>query len=415
MDRERFAMALLRRICLSLVLFALFTIPVARAVAQSDVYTVRDVAVDVTGDTATQARAAALPEAYKQAFGKLVARLVPQGERPYVPDMEAARLEQMVRDFEVEEERASAVRYIAELTVRFQPDAVQQFLRNSGVRYAVTRSKPLVVLPVYGGGNEAVLWDEPNPWRQAWMDYPSDAGLVPMIVPLGDLGDMASINARDALAGDRDGMSSVASNYGAEGAVVARAEASGDAEAGSARIDVVARWYDLASGGTGQQVTDSLRQSEGESLEDLLYRGAESVAEAINESWKQANLLSFQQYQSIIAEVPLDGLRRWREVRRSLAGVSMIDGVDLRALNRRAALVEVSFFGDVGQLQLALSQQDLSLSSDAAMGIWRIASFDYPGTSGSFGGSPTTESGSMQEGSPGAEAENSGAGASEAE
>jgi hypothetical protein len=381
MDRERFAMALPRRIRIFFIVTGLAVFWAGNVAAQSDIYTVRDVAVDVTGDTATEARAAAVPEAYRTAFSQLVERLVPRGERSYVPQLDSARLEQMVRDFEVEEERASAVRYIAELTVRFQPSEVQRVLREAGVRYAVTRSKPVIVLPVYEAGSTSVLWDEPNPWRQAWSEYPSDAGLVPMIVPLGDLSDMASINASQAVAGNRDSMASVATNYGAEGALVAQAQLSGDPEVGSARIDVVSRWYDLTGGSAGQQVSQSLRQREGEDLEDLLYRGAASVSQEINESWKQANLLSFDQQQIIIAQVPLDGLQRWQQVRSRLSGISMIDAVKLRELNRRYALVEVFFFGDPGQLQLALSQRDLSLSSDPDMGVWLISASGYSGDS----------------------------------
>ena len=140
---------------------------------------------------------------------------------------------------------------------------------------------------------------------------------------------------------------------------------------------MVARWYDLSGGGAGQTVTDSLRQREDESLEDLLLRGTESIAGAINESWKRANLISFDQQQSIVAEVPLDSLQRWQQVRSSLQSVSMINGVQLRLLNRRAALVEVSFLGAVDQLQLALSQRDLRLSEDRAGGVWRIAAAGY--------------------------------------
>ncbi|MDX1711697.1 MAG: DUF2066 domain-containing protein [Rhodovibrionaceae bacterium] len=377
-------MALLCRFRIFLILAVL---PVAWAqpsAAQSDIYTVRNVPVDVTADNATQARAQALEEARQKALQSLIDRLVPRNEQGYVPDLSPSRLEQMVRDFEVEEERTSAVRYIAELTIRFNSQAVQRFLQNSRVRYALTRSKPVVLLPVLSTQTGAVLWDEPNPWRQAWSEYPANAGLVPMIVPLGDLSDMAAIDAVEAIAGDQAGLSTVADNYGAVGAVVAQAQTSGDAEAGTARVDVLARWYDLSGGGAGQTVTDSLRQREGEALEDLLYRGADSIASAINESWKQANLISFDQQQSLIAEVRVNGLRQWQQVRSRLQSVSMINGLQLRSLNRLAAMIELSYFGGVDQLQLALSQRDLTLFSDSAAGIWRIAA------SGSAAAEPTT-------------------------
>ena len=34
--------------------------------------------------------------------------------------------------------------------------------------------KPIVVLPVYQDGASIVLWDDPNPWREAWGQRSSD-------------------------------------------------------------------------------------------------------------------------------------------------------------------------------------------------------------------------------------------------
>src|SRR3546814_5337389 len=86
------------------------------------------------------------------------------------------------------------VRYLADLTFRFNPDQVRSLLRGAGVPFAETRSKPVVVLPVFGDSAAGpTLWTGTNPWRDVWAQRRGDDGLVPLTVPLGDLGDLAAV------------------------------------------------------------------------------------------------------------------------------------------------------------------------------------------------------------------------------
>ena len=55
---------------------------------------------------------------------------------------------EVVQGFEVAHERRSGVRYLADFTVHFQPDAVRQMLRQAGVGFVETPSKPVIVLAV---------------------------------------------------------------------------------------------------------------------------------------------------------------------------------------------------------------------------------------------------------------------------
>ena len=65
------------------------------------------------------------------------------------------------------------------------------------------------VCPVYQAGGRSVLWEDPNPWRDAWAQRPR-AGPLHLIVPLGDAGDIAAIDADKARAGDADALAAIA-------------------------------------------------------------------------------------------------------------------------------------------------------------------------------------------------------------
>ena len=74
-----------------------------------------------------------------------------------------------------------------------------------------------MVIPVYQSGATAVLWDDPNPWRDAWAQRPPAAsgapsagtGAVQFAVPLGDAGDIAVIDAAKARAGNAAALANI--------------------------------------------------------------------------------------------------------------------------------------------------------------------------------------------------------------
>ena len=146
----------------------------------------------------------------------------------------------MVQDFSVAGERTSSVRYLADLTFRFRPSAVRSYLQQQGVAFAETRSKPVLVVPIYGAAGQAVLWEEPNPWRATWATREPDDGLVPLSVPLGDLNDVSSIDAEQALDGDRARLSALARRYGAEDVLINQLVLAGDPLAEQATLQVIA-------------------------------------------------------------------------------------------------------------------------------------------------------------------------------
>ncbi len=140
--------------------------------ANSHVFTVTGVAVDVTADTAAAAREAAHAEGHVKALDKLLARLLPGDELSLVRPLKPAEILAYVQDFSVANERTSDVRYLAELTFRFRPEAVRELLRANGLKHAETMSKPVVVLAIFGVEGAAVLWGEGNPWLAAWAARP---------------------------------------------------------------------------------------------------------------------------------------------------------------------------------------------------------------------------------------------------
>ena len=336
--------------------------------AGSHVFTVTGVRVDVTAKTAAAAREAAHAEGHVTAMAKLLARLLPRDEQSLLRPLEAPEILAYVQDFSVGDERTSNVRYLAELTFRFQPDPVRELLRDNGLQHAETMSKPVVVLPIFGAEGEAVLWGEANLWSAAWAARPPGGWLVPLIVPLGDLGDLTAVDAARALNGDVEALGAIARRYGAEDVLITQSVLLGDPVLGQASLQVGT----VRLGRFAQQTTiDTYLQPAGGTAQDLLALAAAAVDAAVQEAWKQGNLLRPGSQRQIAVTVPASRLAELLEVKRRLVGVAAVRGTTVTALSRSKTELAITFVGEEGQLVLAMAQSDLNLALHPGIG-WEL-------------------------------------------
>jgi len=353
--------------------------PAWAAPSAGQVFTILDVSVDTTAKTAAAARELALADGQAEAFRRLMVRLVTMRDRERVPELKLAAIAELVRDFQIDREKTSSVRYLATLRVRFKRDAVRRLLRDSGVAFAETPSKPVLVLPVFRRAGALLLWDEANLWRHAWAALPSSDGLVPMILARGDLKDVNDIGPEQAARGARKPLRAIAARYGAADVLLALASLSTNPASNLAELQVhVSRFGNVAQDRT---LLRSFAADPDQQVVDLLAAAAIAIASEIEETWKTDNLLRFNEESRLTAVVPLGGLGDWVRMRKQLARVASVQASDLLSLSRTAATVRLSYLGDEDQLILALAQRDVSLVRGAVNWELRLRT-EGPGSGG---------------------------------
>jgi len=339
-----------------LVLLVVLVVP-ARADAQ-DIYTVRGVPVDATADSPVAAREQAVREGRRLAFERLIARLVPSTAAASVPPRTDAELGDMVLGFEVANERSSAVRYVASMTYAFDPGRVRGLLTALGVPFAETRSLPVLVISILDSGGGPVLWEEPNPFRTAWTNTVIQTGLVPFIVPYGDIADIRDLTTAQALEGDAGPLGRIAERYGARDVVVVRAtpRAAGAVEVSAQRIGPTG--FDTTLIETVSPPADV----EGPVDDQARYLAAiDRTVTMVEDAWKTDNLIRGGLESRVTVTVPIDSMRRWLAVREALENTVIVSRFDVVQLTRVEALVDLWVNGDAEQLRVALEQRNLRL------------------------------------------------------
>ncbi|WP_234035207.1 heavy-metal-associated domain-containing protein [Aurantiacibacter sediminis] len=148
-------------------------------VASSTDIDVRGIEVNVTGDSAEEARANGWREAQRLAWQQL--------EGPPIPD---SRLESLVAAIVVEEEQIGPRRYIARLGVIFDRQRAGGLLGASGNR---ARSAPMLTLPVMVSDGTQTMFETRNPWQRAWAQYQFGSSAIDYVRPSGAGGESLTL------------------------------------------------------------------------------------------------------------------------------------------------------------------------------------------------------------------------------
>lgn len=360
------------------LLCALFLTPLFSgwpAMAQDGLFSVPDITVDVTAENALKAREQAFGEAQVQAFKVLAARMMPEGEAATFTPPDISVISGMVLDFEVTKEQLSATRYVGTYTFSFNDSAVRSYFGSRNVTYSDVKSRPALILPFLGTGNQTVLWSPFNLWMKAWSRATNlQSGLVPLIVPLGDLDDAQDIGDTEALTYKVDKLSRMLSRYEAAEAVMVVASLSAPLTTQSTDTDpasgiLTIRLYrtDTATPEMMQEL--SLVAGQGQTLASLLDQGVANVRAALQSDWKAKTAAKSSDAAHIEAKAPLSSLNQWTQTKKALDSVYGLENLKVTTITPQFAKLDFTFRGDETRLKLALGQAGLVLVSTAPVPV----------------------------------------------
>lgn len=337
-----------------------------------DIFSVRGVAVNAQANDELTAKSAGIARAEIDAFRILLERLTLRRDHDRLPDLDRNAVTALLRDFSVDREKFGGGRYIASLTMRFKAEAIRRILRDTDIPFAETASRPVLVLPVFQTAGSTVLWQDTNPWFAAWSRIGRRDGLQPLLLPVGDLADVAAISAEEAVLGEWEKMSAVAARYGASETMVVVASLVVDQSFGLLRVEVATSRF----GGNSSDQTEFRRfEAKANGARDvLLNSAANSVAHEAEDSWKQKNILEGGVEQRIVIRVPFEKLDDWLSIRKRLVGIAAVKEFAVRQLSIDRAKLELAYLGSTDQLRLAMTQSNLDLQYAADKAVWTLLS-----------------------------------------
>lgn len=355
-----------------LALSGLMVLAGVGAGAAASLYNVANVAVDVTAKDAVVARDKGMDEAEMRAWDRLLDRLVPPHARSKVPSFSHDQIQGLVAGVAIVKEDGSATSYVAVLDVRFEPNAVRQFLTDRLIPFGEDQASSISILPVLLRGEEVAR--EPGAqWREAWMRLDLANGVAPaaLVAPREDLDPQI---VRELLAGEESAYAALRSAYGYGGLVVAAGET----------VDGVFKTHlagEDAAGPVNVVVTSALDRR---APEETFDEAAQAALATLETRWKQRLDMAVDEASAVVeqrgalfpdggpkeGEAPLGragavaefrDVRDWQRIQFGVQRVAGLNDFAIETLGARGASVTFDFDGSAATLQALLAQNGIAL------------------------------------------------------
>ncbi len=326
--------------------------------AASDLFTIENITVDVSDENAIKARQKAFEEAQSQAFEELATRILTESERAGFVAPDVSMISRMIQDFEVSDEKLASKRYVGTYKIRFKDRDIKRYFAKSGSEVTDIAGGRTLILPFEQSNGQSLLWSPQNQWMQAWNRAEGLNGVVPIVVPIGDLSDVQDIRDDEALIYNPRKLAEMLRRYDAKEAVVAIAQEQPD---GSINIELYRT--DRNRPEFVHQITQAAINGQGEQM--LYTLAAAKVKAALSEDWKRKVAVKPADRGAGIlhARVQFGSLSEWTQIQRGLQRISAINDVSVKAVSPREAYIELRYDGQMERLQLALQQAGLTLGA----------------------------------------------------
>ena len=347
-------------VCLFVFFAQFFALGAARAEALAEPFTVRGVDVDVTARSANEAKELAIADGQRQAFQSLLDRLAAPKDRSRLPKADGA---DYVSDYAIQAERASAVRYIASLDVRFNPAAVRRLFKNANIPMVEPVVHPVVVIPVFSANGQQSVWDDASPWRAAWLSQ-GKGGLVAIVVPVAADGALPA--PEQILAGSEADLLALGGRYHTSEVVSVLADLSGDGH----KLEITAT---AVRGAPFDLPPVTITAKSGETPDQMMARAVRDMVQMMEKQVRQNVALAgtgAQEGLSVI--VPLSGLDEWVSVRDRFSRGGVVRSWELVSLTRKEAAIVLFLGAEPDKARAALT--NLGFDLQAGEGFWLLKS-----------------------------------------
>lgn len=330
-----------------------------------DVFTVSGIRVDERAANTTEAQTAAFRSGQLAAAQVLLERLTLPDDRinAGLMNIPSDAAQEMVAGLQVGDERRSANRYIATMTVNFDARAVRSYLRGQGVPFVESQAARTLVVPVIERADGSGLWG--GAWYEAWRSGAHANALTPFVgvgSQMSGEGDNAVpvgrnvISAAGAQSGDEYALRELASLYGVSRvAVITAREGEGITRA-------TGTVYDFSGEETAQSRLEASTSQGG--FAELARR----LVQTEQENWKRQVVVRGGEAGEITVTVLYSSMAQWRALQRSITGASLVSNARLDAVTTTGAVMTLTHRGEPAQLVRELSQRGASLQEEQGLG-----------------------------------------------
>ncbi len=334
--------------------FAAFCLSSQSAFADGP-FTVTGVHVDASAAAVAEARNFAVSNGRPLAWQILFRRLARQQDWGRQPILDDTQLKRLITAYYPSNERRSTRRYVADMTYVFNAEAVARLLQSSGIAYAATAAKRVLVIPMAPG------YSRGSAWTSALASPRFALSVVPFTVPIGDAPDANALGRIVFDTATWADVTPVAARIRATEAVLIEAAVAGN------KLTITLRRLGVSELATKTSIDVPLIQN----AQATYPAAADAAVHAIEDMWKSHAAVDFSQKGKLVVDVPAGSLAQFAGLQNALAGVPNVTGVTVAAMDIGEARLSLSYIGTVDQLRDGLAQSGFVLTNRG--GTWQLS------------------------------------------
>jgi Fe-S cluster biosynthesis and repair protein YggX len=354
----------------------------------SDPYLIEKIEVDITAGSAVEAREQAFEAAQVKGYEALAKRLLSAEEYKEFETPDLNTISAFVQDYEVTNEKLSAVRYNGTYRIRFSENALSNIQQAANVipdgnQQNMMPQGDILLIPIYQRGGRSFLW-QANPFMQAWVRARQSGTTKNFIIPVGDIEDIRQFRDNQGLSYDPSRLNAMRLRYDAKTVALLTVEPRPQAD--STTLYEI-KLFEAQAYGPEPRQQMMVRAYPGE-LEEQLYN------RLVNESYKLLNGIQTQMVNNqpqnnfnqadnstiaypavdvtIRSQVNFSSVREWVQTKQQIEALPMVSNVMVKSMSPRAATLDIKFKGGEEELRQALSQKGLILNNAPQGQIYQI-------------------------------------------
>ena len=314
----------------------------AASIAQAaDPFTVSGIPVDATGNTPIEAQTLAIRNGQARAANLLLERLTVESERAAkgtvpISEENAAKL---IRSMEIDNEKRSSTRYLGDITVGFNPSAMQAYLRQADLTMVSSQSRDRLIVPLSNG-----VLNVDSDWFKAWPKSGAQHALTPIRSMTAEQASALPVSAAAIAALDMTALKQLGVLMNVQQILIAN---------------------DL---GNYVKVTDVSLDS-GQRQTFSANGGPQSILSKLDGDWKTASVSRAENAVEMPISILYDTHNEWLSLKEAINGSAQIQDARLDALSKDGALMTITYGGDMSRLRNELAGKGVDVRSDPKLGV----------------------------------------------
>jgi hypothetical protein len=337
-----------------LVLFLIFVMACSQALAQENVFEVKNVEVYLEADNLDNAMIEAKNKAIKQAFHTLILRMLPNKLSWKVDVLNHEMAFDLLNTQEVISERMTADSYKGRLNIIFNEQKIKSMLSKNGIPFYDKYDDPLLIIPVLYKEGKYSVWVDDD-WGRVWWGMPEKIGLSNFVYAEGDLDDNKDFAPKDMFIKNIEDYRYLLEEYEAKDLILIFAEQGDDRmKVTVKRLSATTPWINY------MHYTFDRHKSELDNYQKL----AENLLLMIDDVWKGQNEFEKKHFYKSELKINSGNPAELNAIKGALAKVKEVQKFDIISMPQNELKLVLFFEVDPGLLAKILIANKLRITAD---------------------------------------------------